>query len=194
MRPARRPRFDGESWRRSRPSLACCFTVPSFWIALGPHFRWLNCDGADSPDVNPRDRRCRLYRLARGAPPARARAGGGGVDSMELGHRAAVGDVPLVKGDVGDPKAVVQTVERFGVDAVVHFAAYKSPGESMSKPERYFGNNVAGSASLIETLHRVGVGRIVFSSTCAVYGTSEHVPVGEDARSNRRAPTGRARP
>ena len=114
-------------------------------------------------------------------------------DSMEFGHRAAVGDVPLVKGDVGDPKAVAEAVERYGIDAVVHFAAYKSPGESMSKPHRYFGNNVAGSASLIETLHRVGVGRIVFSSTCAVYGTAEHVPVGEDAPIQPESPYGESK-
>jgi len=56
-------------------------------------------------------------------------------DSLEFGHRAAVGDVPLVKGDVGDPKAVAETVERYGMDAVIHFAAYKSPGESMLEPQ-----------------------------------------------------------
>jgi UDP-glucose 4-epimerase len=57
-------------------------------------------------------------------------------DSMEFGHRAAVGDVPLVIGDVGDPRAVADAVERYGINAVVHFAAYNSPGESMSKPQR----------------------------------------------------------
>jgi UDP-glucose 4-epimerase len=57
-------------------------------------------------------------------------------DSMKFGHRVAVGDVPLVISDVGDPKAVADTVERYGIDAVLHFAAYKSPGESMSKLQR----------------------------------------------------------
>ena len=60
----------------------------------------------------------------------------------------------------------------------------------MSKAQRYFGDNVAGSASLMETLHRVGVGRIVISSTCAVYGTPEHVPVGEDAPIHPESPYG----
>jgi UDP-glucose 4-epimerase len=114
-------------------------------------------------------------------------------DSMEFGHRAAVGDVPLVEGDVGEPEAVAEAVERFDVDAVIHFAAYKSPGESTSKPQRYFGNNVAKSASLIETLHRAGVGRIVFSSTCAVYGTPERVPVGEDAPIHPESPYGESK-
>jgi UDP-glucose-4-epimerase GalE len=114
-------------------------------------------------------------------------------DSMEFGHRAAVGDVPLVTGDVGDPKAVAEAVERYGIDAVVHFAAYKSPGESMSKPQRYFGNNAAKTASLIETLHEAGVGRVVFSSTCAVYGTPELVPVGEDAPIHPESPYGESK-
>ena len=73
-------------------------------------------------------------------------------DSMEFGHPAAVRDVPLIRGDVGDPEAVTKAVARYDVDAVVHFAAYKSPAESMSKPQRYFGNNVAKSSTLLETL------------------------------------------
>ena len=104
------------------------------------------------------------------------------LDSMEFGHAASVGDVPLVVGDVGDPAVVAETVQRFGIDAVVHFAAYKSPAESMSLPQRYFENNVARSATLIETLHEAGVGRVVFSSTCAVYGTPDRVPVGRTPR------------
>jgi UDP-glucose-4-epimerase GalE len=115
------------------------------------------------------------------------------LDSMEFGHRAAVGDVPLVKGDVGDPKVVTETVEQYGIDSVVHFAAYKSPGESMYKPQRYFANNVAGSTRLLETLHDVGVGRLVFSSTCAVYGTPERVPVGEDAPVRPESPYGESK-
>ncbi len=114
-------------------------------------------------------------------------------DSLEFGHRAAVGDVPLVKGDVGNPEAVTEAVERYSIDAVIHFAAYKSPGESMSKPWRYFGNNAAKSASLMETLHQVGVGRVVFSSTCAVYGTPERVPVGEDAPVHPESPYGESK-
>ena len=114
-------------------------------------------------------------------------------DSLEFGHRSAVGDVVLVEGDVGDPKAVTETVERYGIDAVIHFAAYKSPAESMLEPQRYFGNNAAKTASLIDTLHQVGVGRIVFSSTCAVYGTPDRVPVGEDAPIQPESPYGESK-
>jgi UDP-glucose-4-epimerase GalE len=67
------------------------------------------------------------------------------------------------------------------VDAVIHFAAYIAVGESTQKPELYFTNNVAGSLSLLTAMDRVGVKRIVFSSTAAVYGTPEKVPIEEDA-------------
>jgi len=113
---------------------------------------------------------------------------------MEFGHRSAVRDVPLLNGDVGNPKAVEEAVERFGVDALIHFGAYKSHAESMLKPQRYFANNVARSAALLETLHGAGMGRLVFSSTRALYGTPERFPVERTPPSTRRAPTGRARP
>jgi UDP-glucose-4-epimerase GalE len=115
------------------------------------------------------------------------------LDSMEFGHAASLGDAPLVVGDVGDPGVVAETVKRFGIDAVIHFAAYKSPAESMSMPHRYFENNVERSTTLIETLYGAGVGRIVFSSTCAVYGTSDRVPVGEDAPVHPESPYGESK-
>src|ERR1019366_1683932 len=94
------------------------------------------------------------------------------LDSMEFGHREAIGDTALVEGDIADQELVAKVVTQFGVDAVVHFAAYKAPGESMELPGRYFRNNTANSASLFEALTRAGVDRLIFSSTCAVYGTA----------------------
>src|SRR5882724_12941570 len=69
-----------------------------------------------------------------------------------------------------------------GVDAVVHFAAHSAVGESMREPELYFANNVGGTVSLLEAMARAGVRRLVFSSTAAVYGDPEKVPIPEDAR------------
>ena len=112
---------------------------------------------------------------------------------MEFGHAAAVRDVPLVVGDVGDREAVVDTVKRYGIDAVVHFAAYKSPAESMAKPQRYFGNNTAKSTLPDRDALRAGVEHVVFSSTCAVYGTPEHVPVAEDAPIRPESPYGESK-
>jgi UDP-glucose-4-epimerase GalE len=115
------------------------------------------------------------------------------LDSMEFGHRAAVGDVPLVEADIADVVAVRSTVDRYEVDVVVHFGAYKSPAESMSRPERYFENNVAGSARLMQTLWEAGVRQFVFSSSCAVYGTPEEVPVAETAALRPESPYGESK-
>ncbi|MFV0309617.1 MAG: UDP-glucose 4-epimerase GalE, partial [Desertimonas sp.] len=67
------------------------------------------------------------------------------------------------------------------VDSIVHFAAYKSVGESMSTPAKYWHNNVDGTVALIEAAAASGVDRLVFSSSCSVYGNPPTVPVGEDA-------------
>jgi len=110
------------------------------------------------------------------------RASGRGVvvlDTLENGHRKAVGDAPFVQGDIADSDLVERVVAEYGVDEVVHFAAYKAVGESMSNPGKYFSNNVTGSQKLFESLHKADVTRVVFSSTAAVYGTPQSVPVRE---------------
>ncbi|MFZ0251976.1 MAG: UDP-glucose 4-epimerase GalE [Acidimicrobiales bacterium] len=114
------------------------------------------------------------------------------LDTMESGHRAAV-DAPLVEGDINDDTTVAQIINDFGVDSVVHFAAYKAAGESMADPGKYFRNNVAGTAALLETLTRSGVTRVVFSSSCAVYGTAETVPVADDAPLQPESPYGESK-
>jgi len=115
------------------------------------------------------------------------------LDNLELGHRAAVLDAPLVVGDIGDADLVASTVADHGVDAVVHFAAYKAAGESMEQPERYFANNVGHTNALLDALRRSGVRRFVFSSTCAVYGTPSHLPVGEDHAVSPESPYGESK-
>jgi UDP-glucose-4-epimerase GalE len=101
------------------------------------------------------------------------------LDTLENGHRKAVGDAPFVQGDVADSSLVERICSEHGVDEVVHFAAYKAVGESMSNPEKYFNNNVIGSQKLFGALNNAGVERVVFSSTAAVYGTPATVPVRE---------------
>ncbi len=103
------------------------------------------------------------------------------LDSLELGRREAVIDAPLVVGDIADKDLVTATCNEHGVTQLVHFAAYKSVGESMGSPGKYWRNNIAGSAELIEACLASGVNDIVFSSSCSVYGTPENVPVTEDA-------------
>jgi UDP-glucose-4-epimerase GalE len=103
------------------------------------------------------------------------------LDTLERGRREAVLGAPLVVGDIADRDLVTATVRDHDVDSAIHFAAYKAPGESMELPGRYFANNVTGSHRLLEALQAAGVDRIVFSSSCSVYGTPTKVPVDESA-------------
>jgi UDP-glucose-4-epimerase GalE len=115
------------------------------------------------------------------------------LDNLEFGHRDAVADTPLVVGDVADYDLVLETISRHRVDSIVHFAAYKAAGESFENPGRYFANNVAGTAALLEAAYKGGVRRFVFSSTCAVYGTPERTPVAEDAPIHPESPYGESK-
>jgi len=103
------------------------------------------------------------------------------LDSLELGRADAVLDAPLVVGDIADAEMVTRLCREHGVDAIVHFAAYKSVDESMRLPARYWHNNVDGTVRLLEAAIAAGVERVVFSSSCSVYGNPPAVPVGERA-------------
>ncbi len=103
-------------------------------------------------------------------------------DSLATGHRAAVGDLPLVVGDIRDADLVEATVRDRGIEAVVHFAALKSVEASLVDPFGYFDVNVAGTIALARAAIQGGVRRFVFSSSCAVYGQPERLPVDEHGR------------
>ena len=103
------------------------------------------------------------------------------LDSLELGVAESVIDAPLIVGNITDGDLVSAVCAEYGVTQVVHFAAYKSVGESMENPGRYWRNNVAGTVDLIEARLAAEVRDIVFSSSCSVYGTPEQVPVTESA-------------
>lgn len=113
------------------------------------------------------------------------RAGHGVVvyDSLEKGHREAVAacGCPLVVGDTGDAAALARVLCSDRFDVVMHFAAYTSVAESMRDPAKYYHNNVAKGLVLLEAMRTAGVGRIVFSSSAAVYGNPDRVPIDEDA-------------
>ena len=102
-------------------------------------------------------------------------------DCLERGHRQAIDDrAAFVHGDLRQASDIQSVMERLRPDAVMHFAAYALVGESMERPDLYFGNNVGGVANLAEAMARVGVCKVVFSSTCATYGQPERVPITED--------------
>jgi UDP-glucose-4-epimerase GalE len=103
------------------------------------------------------------------------------LDTLELGRDDALLGAPLVVGDIADEALVREVCADHGVTAAIHFAAYKSVGESMAEPGKYWHNNVAGSVHLAEALTSAGVRDVVFSSSCSVLGNPDTVPVREDA-------------
>src|SRR5215218_4823578 len=99
-------------------------------------------------------------------------------DNLVKGHRAAVHpDAVFAKGDLLDTAELAATLGEHKIDAVMHFAAHSLVGESMTNPAKYFRNNVAGSISLGDAMAAVGVRALVFSSTAAVYGEPETMPI-----------------
>ena len=104
------------------------------------------------------------------------------LDNLVHGHRWAVRWGPFEQADLADREAIERVLRRHDIGAVIHFAAYAYVGESMADPGKYFRNNVAHTLNLLEAMRAVGVGRIVFSSTCATYGVPEAVPIAEGER------------
>ena len=101
-------------------------------------------------------------------------------DNLVHGHQEAVKWGPFEKGDILDGARLADVMARHKPAAVMHFAAFAYVGESVTDPAKYYRNNVVGTLSLLDAMRAGGVSRIVFSSTCAVYGTPRTVPIRED--------------
>lgn len=101
------------------------------------------------------------------------------LDSLLTGHRAAVGDLPLILGDIRDAELVESTVRDHRIESVVHFAGLKSVEASVGDPFGYFEVNVGGSMTLARAAIAGGVRSLVFSSSCAVYGQPDRLPIDE---------------
>jgi UDP-arabinose 4-epimerase len=101
-------------------------------------------------------------------------------DNLVFGHRWAVRWGPFVQGDILDRQSLDAVFETFKPEAVIHFAAFAYVGESMSDPGKYYRNNVAGTLTLLEAMRDHDVEQLVFSSTCAVYGHPQSVPITEE--------------
>jgi UDP-glucose 4-epimerase len=104
------------------------------------------------------------------------------LDSLELGHRELAeraGASKIVQGSTGDAALLDQLFTEEKPEAVIHFAAYKAAGESVLEPAKYFLNNVTYAQTLLDAMVRHDIKRFIFSSTCAIYGTPQQVPVSE---------------
>lgn len=104
-------------------------------------------------------------------------------DSLIKGHKKAVHPHAIfIKGDISDKKKIKDVLVKNKIEAVVHFAAFIEAGESMQRPEIYFRNNTILTLGLLEVMLLEGVNKFVFSSTAAVYGEPEEIPITEEAR------------
>lgn len=102
------------------------------------------------------------------------------LDNFSTGHRRLVVGGRLVKGRLGDRKLLDSIFSEHNIAAVMHFAAFSLVGESVQAPLKYYQNNIAETVVLIERMLHHGVTRFIFSSTAAVYGEPEEIPIGED--------------
>ncbi|MBI5871399.1 MAG: UDP-glucose 4-epimerase GalE [Actinobacteria bacterium] len=106
-------------------------------------------------------------------------------DSLVMGHKQAVHpDARLVVGEVGDRELLKKTMEESGTEAVVHMAGFVNPGESMADPGKYFRNNTCEPLELLEAMAAADVGKVLFSSSCAVYGNPVSETIDEDHPKN----------
>lgn len=107
------------------------------------------------------------------------------VDNLQTGHRKAVHpSVAIYEGDIRNIDFLREVFKKESIDAVIHFAANSIVGESMEKPLAYFDNNVYGTQVLLQVMTEFNVKHIVFSSTAAVYGEPESVPITETMHTN----------
>jgi UDP-glucose-4-epimerase GalE len=116
-------------------------------------------------------------------------------DNLLRGHREvpAILRLPFVEGDLLSQAELANAFADHEVDAVLHFAALAAVGESVAHPDLYYRNNVCGTVNLLDAMHKWGVSKLIFSSTCATYGDPIEVSMGEAHPQNPVNPYGRSK-
>jgi UDP-glucose 4-epimerase len=114
-------------------------------------------------------------------------------DNLVYGHRDCVKWGELCEGDVGDSRFLGQCLDRHGIDAVMHFAAYTYVGESMSDPMKYYENNLGNTLTLLHCMLERDIKYFIFSSTCAIYGDPVVLPLAETHSQNPINPYGKSK-
>jgi UDP-glucose 4-epimerase len=115
------------------------------------------------------------------------------LDDLSGGHRDAVRDVPLVVGSIADADLLAELFSGHRFAAVMHFASFIQVGESMSDPGKYYANNLAATLTLLDAMRDAGVMRFIFSSSAAVFGNPDRVPIREDFPKQPINPYGRSK-
>lgn len=101
------------------------------------------------------------------------------VDNLENGYRQAILSDIFYEADIGDKTAICSILKKYDIDVVLHFAAYISVSESVENPAKYYDNNLIKTINLLDCMVENNVKNIVFSSSCAIYGNPQYVPVDE---------------
>ena len=111
-------------------------------------------------------------------------------DNLVAGHRDAVLCKDFFLGDLNNKEEILAVFEKFDIDAVMHFAAHCCVGESVENPEKYYFNNVVGGLNLLSAMMKADVKKLIFSSTCAIYGDPVEIPITESHPKNPINPYG----
>jgi len=115
-------------------------------------------------------------------------------DNLVYGHEQIIPkESTFIKGDLNDLESIESVFRDHRIDAVIHFAAYAYVGESVENPAKYYQNNVLGTLNLLNSMRKYNVDKIVFSSTCAIYGEIEEIPVNESKRADPISPYGKSK-
>ena len=115
------------------------------------------------------------------------------LDNLVFGHEEAVLDAPLIRGNLDDRALLDRLFKEYSIDAVVHFAAFAFVGESVTRPDKYYRNNVVATLGLLDAMREHGVRNFVFSSSCATYGNPQYVPMDERHPQNPINPYGESK-
>ena len=108
-------------------------------------------------------------------------------DNLERGYRRAVDPrAHFIQGDLRNKQDIQSALEIEQPDAIIHFAAYIEVGESMKEPLPFFENNITGSLNLMQAMVETGCKKLIFSSTCATYGTPKKIPMDESTATSRK--------
>lgn len=112
-------------------------------------------------------------------------------DDLSYGHKQALPkQARFIKGDLLDRSSIYSALSKEKIEAVVHFAGFIAVGESVKEPLKYVKNNILGGYSLLDSMKELKVNKIIFSSSAAVYGDPDSVPINEDDRLKPTSPYG----
>lgn len=115
------------------------------------------------------------------------------LDNLSSGHRDAVLGGTFVEGDLADIHCLNSVFKQYAPEAVMHFASFIQVGESVRKPDIYYRNNVTNTLNLLDVMHQYGVSKFIFSSTAAVFGEPDYVPIDEAHPNRPLNPYGRSK-